>query len=219
VDSVFSLTSKSFRTPLGLVETDTDLVDRLRQAGSGREVAPDDFAHRAEHSIEIQLVFLQHVLPRPFRIVPILCGSFHRQIHTYARAAEIPGVREVTEVLKPLLGQDTGKTLVVAGVDLCHIGPKFGHPDSAADLEPEARLHDEATLQALLNRDPLALWAEARRVRGQFHVCGFSALACLLEILPECRGRRLAYDLWHEAPTQSAVSFAAMEFSTERVQS
>jgi len=56
-------------------------------------------------------------------------------------------------------------------------------------------------------------WKESERVRDQYHVCGFSALACLLEVLPECRGTVLDYEIWHEVPTQSAVSFASVVFT------
>ena len=75
-----------------------------------------------------------------------------------------------------------------------------------------AREHDQALLEALCRNDVGAFWAESRRVEDRFHVCGFSALACLLEILPPCHGTILHYDIWHEEATRSAVSFAALAF-------
>jgi hypothetical protein len=44
-------------------------------------------------------------------------------------------------------------------------------------------------------------------------VCGFSSLACLLEILPGTHGQVLHYEVWHEEPTRSAVSFASVAMS------
>ena len=60
-ESLFSLTKKDFETPLGLVQTDKSGIESLIRAGEGI-VAKNDFAHRSEHSIEFQLLFLQHLL-------------------------------------------------------------------------------------------------------------------------------------------------------------
>jgi AmmeMemoRadiSam system protein B len=209
---VFCLTSKDFRTPLGAVETDKEAVDALRRAG-GEVVAADDFPHRREHSIEFQVVFLQHVLKgHTFRIVPILCGSLVARPPERPEPSGEPGVKRVLEELRGIVSSPARDVLVVAGVDLSHIGPKFGHDRPAAAIEAESRAHDSALLDALCRRDAGAFRAESRRVEDRFNVCGFSALACLLEVLPECRGNVLHYDVWHEQATRSAVSFAAVVF-------
>jgi AmmeMemoRadiSam system protein B len=108
------------------------------------------------------------------------------------------------------LGPDV---LVVAGVDLSHVGPKFGHNLQASDLLPEAERHDRALLDALGRMDAVAFWEEAARVDDRFNVCGFSSMAFLLEILPRGRGWLLDYDIWREEPTRSAVSFAGLAFT------
>ena len=83
--NLFSVTRKHFETPLGTVETDrrfvAQLASKLKALPGGHELdlAADELAHRHEHSIEFQAVFLQYLLGdrRPFRIVPVLTGSFH----------------------------------------------------------------------------------------------------------------------------------------------
>ena len=80
----------------------------------------------------------------------------------------------------------------------------------AAERVLDARRHDHTLLRALEQGDILGFWDEARRVQDRFNVCGFSALACLLELFPGYTGRILDYDFWQEEPTQSAVSFAAV---------
>jgi AmmeMemoRadiSam system protein B len=107
-------------------------------------------------------------------------------------------------------GQDT---LIVAGVDFSHIGPKFGHDLPATAMENQARTHDQSLLEHLSMLDADGFWDESRSVRDRFNVCGLSALACLLEVLPQCRGEILHYEIWHEAPTRSAVSFASAVFT------
>jgi hypothetical protein len=209
---MFSLTEKDYETPFGCVSTDLDLVRELRQAG-GAAVSCDDFAHRSEHSIEFQVVFLQHLLTRKgFRIVPILCGSAQGCLAEYSRRAYREATAPFLERLMEFLTTGAGEVVLLAGVDLCHVGPKFGHEMPAAYLESQAKNHDKTLLEHLTRLDADGFWETSRSVNDCYNVCGFSALACLLEVVPPCRGVVLSYDMWHEAQTQSAVSFAAAAF-------
>src|SRR5207302_6654641 len=75
----FTLTRKNFKTPLGVVPTDQDYIDRLvRHYGDGL-FDGELQAHLPEHSIELEVVFLQwyYAGRRPIRIVPLVVGSFH----------------------------------------------------------------------------------------------------------------------------------------------
>jgi hypothetical protein len=69
----FGLTRKRFRTPLGESETDTRLVDWLAERG-GSAVEMEDYCHSFEHTVELQMIFLQHVLGANVKVLPILCG-------------------------------------------------------------------------------------------------------------------------------------------------
>ena len=89
-----------FATPLGEIELDREALDRLVQM-PGVEVS--DEAHRDEHSLEVQLPFLQTVLDR-FRLVPVVVGG--------ADAATVAAVIDV-------FGDDPA-TLVVVSSDLSH---------------------------------------------------------------------------------------------------
>jgi hypothetical protein len=101
----------------------------------------------------------------------------------------------------------------VAGVDFSHVGPKFGDDQPAIRITSESKSHDKALLTALATRDVEAFCAESLRVEDRYHVCGFSVLSMLLEILPkQAIGVELGHQVWHETPTQSAVSFAAAAF-------
>ena len=54
---------------------DVPLVDELVARG-GEAMVLEDYCHAVEHSIEFQVVFLQHVLGPDVRILPVLCGPF-----------------------------------------------------------------------------------------------------------------------------------------------
>lgn len=96
-----------FETPLGVVETDAGLTAGLAGTGAMIRSAPD--AHAQEHSIEIQLPFLQVVLGE-FTFVPVLMGDQSRSTCEALAGAIAPAVAD-------------GKTLVVASSDLSHYRP------------------------------------------------------------------------------------------------
>ena len=66
---VSTMTEGEWSTPLGDVPIDTDLAQEI--VDSSDLVDVEDEAHRNEHSIEVQLPFLQFIYPRRFKFVPI----------------------------------------------------------------------------------------------------------------------------------------------------
>ncbi|MFO8165838.1 MAG: AmmeMemoRadiSam system protein B [Thermodesulfobacteriota bacterium] len=208
---MLSLTTKTFETPLGSAETDEKAVMELMK--SGKDIlSENDFAHRDEHSIEFQLIFLQHILKDvSFKIIPILCGSLIGYLPEYNRRRYISIGHDFLTTLADFMQDDA--TIVIAGVDLSHVGPKFGHDMPASLIINESERHDRQLLQYLCQRDADGFWAESERLKDKYNVCGFSALACLLETLPLSYGHLLDYEVFKEEPTRSAVSFAAAVFT------
>lgn len=208
---MLSLTTKMFETPLGKVKTDKKIVGELMKAGKDI-LSEDDFAHRDEHSIEFQLIFLQHILRDvSFTIVPILCGSLIGYLPEYSRERYKSIGHDFLSTLADLLRDDS--TIVIAGVDLSHVGPKFGHDMPASLIINESERHDRQLLHCLCTMNADGFWSESKRIRDKYNVCGFSVLACLLETLPPSHGHLLDYEIFKEDPTRSAVSFAAAVFT------
>src|SRR5262249_44236493 len=73
----YTLTRKDFKTSLGIARTDQASIDRL-VAHYGDGLFDDEWVHLPEHSIELEVVFLQlwYEKRRPIRIVPLVVGSF-----------------------------------------------------------------------------------------------------------------------------------------------
>jgi len=210
-ERMFSLTTKTFETPLGRVEADEGTVRELMKAG-GDILSADDFVHRDEHSIEFQVIFLQHIFRgSSFVLVPVLCGSLLGSLPAYTREAYRSEGGRFLQVLADAAKDD--ETILVAGVDFSHVGQKFGHDMPASLIINESEKHDKALLHFLCDRDAHGFWEESIKVEDKFNVCGFSALACLLEVLPPSHGKLLAYETYREEPTKSAVSFAAVIFT------
>ena len=91
---------QAFATPLGAVRVDTAAVSRLCALPA---VVRSDAAHALEHSLEVQLPFLQHVAPAA-AIVPVVAGD--------ASPAEVAAVIEEL--------WDGAETLIVVSSDLSH---------------------------------------------------------------------------------------------------
>jgi AmmeMemoRadiSam system protein B len=216
LEHLFSLTDKTFVTPLGKVAADAEAVARLRAAG-GASVAPDDFAHRSEHSLEFQLLFLQRLFPmEEVPVIPLLCGSLEPFLLLGKKPGEDSSVASFVRQLGEWLADSRSRRIAVAGVDLSHVGPKFGDGDPARELEAHFRVSDGRVLDALEKGDADTLYETIAREGNQFNVCGFSALWTLLAALPGLKGKVLDYTVWHEEATRSAVSFAAVSFTRRR---
>jgi len=107
----FGLTRKPFTTPFGAAVTDTRLVDELARA-AGPAALVEDYCHAVEHSIEFQVVFLQHLYGPRVKILPILCGAFvegpgagrpPEASDTVARFIDALGTLAAREAERPLL--------------------------------------------------------------------------------------------------------------------
>ena len=131
----------------------------------------------------------------------------------YNRNAYLERVVHFLKELKQIINGAGKETYIVAGVDFSHIGPKFGHEAPAEYIASRAESHDRNLLKALSEMDADLFWEESIKAEDQYNVCGFPALACLLEIIPFCKGEVLDYQMWHEAATKSAVSFSAVLFT------
>ena len=211
-NDLFSITEKDFETPLGTIRNNRSLVQEIRESG-GNIFAENDFVHRSEHSIEFQTIFLKYLLgDLDFTIIPILCGSIQANVPEYTKEAYLEKAGPLLQKLRETIGNPAQETLLVAGVDFSHVGPKFGHEMPAQHMVNQSEAHDKNLLEHLVNLDADHFWEESRRVMDAFNVCGFSALACLLELLPESNGTLLDYEIWHEDATRSAVSFASVVF-------
>jgi hypothetical protein len=208
----FSITAKSFETPLGRVLSDRAAAEKLREAAPDA-LAADDFAHRSEHSLEFQLLFLQRIFRMEnIPILPVLCGSMEDLFARVGSPMDVPAIRAFIACLRDWLAAPPAGKLIVAGVDLSHVGPKFGDPEPATALEPSFRAFDEDLLASLEQGDAGRFYAAGANVGNRFRACGFSALWTLMALLPGVRGTVLDYCVWHEEPTRSAVSFTAAAF-------
>ena len=212
----FALTLKDFQTPLGIAPTDRQYVHRIASA-AGEEFFEDELVHRAEHSIEFQVVWLQHMLgrERPFSIVPILVGSFHDHLQRGIDPIEDPAVRRFVDALKAAEAASGKNVVYIGGIDLCHVGPEFGDPHPVqVDLQETVRTFDGKMLEHAAAVEPVRWFQTAADVTNRWRVCGLAATYTMLHALGPASGQLLRYHQAIDERRTCCVSFASMVFHT-----
>jgi AmmeMemoRadiSam system protein B len=210
----FGLTRKNFATPFGEAATDRRLVDWLAQrAGSAIEM--EDYCHSFEHTIEFQVVFLQHILGPNVRILPIMCGAFAHSLYEGGDPEKDDGVKAFLEALGELNDRESDRLFWVLGVDMAHMGARYGDRFPAEANSGEMTVvgvRDEARIARINAADAAGFWDLVRENRDDLKWCGSSPFYTFLKAVPKARGELLRYEQWN-IDEQSVVSFAGMAFS------
>jgi len=210
----FGLTRKPFLTPYGTAPTDTAIVDELENAGNGA-VMMEDYCHAVEHSIEFQVIFLQHLLGPEVRIVPILCGSFARSIYGSGMPEDQPGTARFFDALGNLAARQGDNLCWVLGIDMAHMGRRYGDQFQAlANTDEMVRVaeRDHLRIDSISGGDAQAFWDQVRENRDELKWCGSAPLYTFMKAMPQARGVLRRYQQWN-IDEQSVVSFAGMTFA------
>ena len=208
----FTVTLKPYETPLGPAEVDRDFFEVLRRRYP-HDLLASETAHRSEHSIEFQAVMLRRLLGgKPFTILPVLASFLHEAVWSGGAPEADPRVPRFMDALGDSLAASERRACVIAGVDLAHVGPRFGDAEAntPAFLERVAR-EDREMLEPVLATDPAGFFESVAADGDSRRICGLSPIYALLRALPGARGELLRYSQWPDR--QGAVSFCAATFS------
>ena len=210
----FGLTRKPYRTPYGDARTETDLVDRLA-AAAPEAVIMEDYCHATEHSIEFQVVFLQHLFGADIRILPILCGSYAHSIYAGGAPEDSESVKRFLNALHELAEEEAGRLFWVLGVDLAHMGQRYGDRFSAVAGRGkmiEVAERDRGRIERITSGDIDGFWNLVRERQDDLKWCGVTPFYTLMRAVPNARGHLLGYEQWNIDPA-SVVTFGALAFS------
>ncbi|MFH1858367.1 MAG: AmmeMemoRadiSam system protein B [Candidatus Omnitrophota bacterium] len=162
--SPISMTQAEYwRTPLGDVEVDDELASHLQRHAP--ELVVDETAHRFEHSIEVQLPFLQQ-LSKKTKIIPIILSWERAELYKQFG-------RHLAEAVSALQKE----VLVIASSDMTHY-----------ESHESAKEKDDYAIQAILSLDgdELGQRLRARRIS----MCGYApVMAALSYALQRGAGR------------------------------
>lgn len=209
--ALYILTRKSFRTPLGTMPVDPHLVEALARRYR-RSPFDEELVHKTEHSIEFQVVWLQHVLRgRRAILLPILCGSMDERVGDRASPLDVPEICDFVAALRDVVRESGLRACTVAGADLAHVGPQFGDefpltPQVMADVERA----DQALLAHVVHLNAEAFYDSLRADDNARHVCGGPPIYALLATTDATRCRLLDYRQATDYDAQRAVTFASL---------
>lgn len=209
----FGLTRKCFVTPYGKAVTDAGLVDELASK-AGDSVTMEDYCHSVEHSIEFQVLFLQHLYGPDIRILPVLCGAYAKSLYEGGRPEDDEGVKRFLGVLGEIAAREGKRLLWVLGIDMAHMGRRYGDRFAAraqcGEMEEVAR-RDQQRLERINAGDAAGFWELVQENHDDLKWCGSSPVYTFLRAVPQARGMLRRYEQWN-IDELSVVSFAGISF-------
>lgn len=196
---LFTLTRLDHDTPLGPVRTDRAAVDALVAELGEEALLADELCHRDEHSVELQLVMLAHVVARPFTVLPVLCSSITHLADPAAATAPF-----LAALARAIAGRSV---CFVAGADLAHVGPMYGDGCPPTPAELAALLEeDRRTMAHVARGDAEGFHREATRDDARRRLCGTAPIYAAMKA-SGARARLLHLGQWTDG--EDSVSFAA----------
>ena len=146
-------TCRWWKTPLGEVELDTALAGAIKRKSA--LVKDDNTSHQFEHSIEVQLPFLQYLF-KSFKIVPIV-----------ASGAGLADYREVGLAIAGAIKELGTKAVIVASSDMTHYEPAA-----------QAKKKDGEAIKAILDLDESRLLDKVESLG--ITMCGYAPVTIML---------------------------------------
>ena len=217
-ETLFHLTAKDFATPLGIAETDKEVVQKIATRYGTARSFRDEMLHRKEHSLELQLPFLLHRYKASMpKIVPILVGSFHQYFFEDRSPIEDPQVGDFVDALAEILRDYTDrgqKVLIFAGIDLAHVGLHFGDTVKVSDRGlPALESRDRLLLDSIMDGDEQKLFEHMAEDADSRRICGYPSMYTMFAAMRRAGwylgGKCLEYRQAVEPKNDCIVTFAS----------
>ncbi|PMP66951.1 MAG: AmmeMemoRadiSam system protein B [Thermodesulfobacterium geofontis] len=194
LDLPWSILTKDIATPFGVIKNDRGGLLYLTKSKQV-EVFPNHIAHKLEHSIEFQILFLHHILKDEFVVLPILVGPLI--IFFENKTKEL--LEKFISALSELFDE---RTYLVLGIDFCHLGPRYGDPFEVSEVHIQKVLEtDKKLLELTFNGTSEEFLNEAKNL-APMKICGLSCLY-LLNLLLNKMNAKGDYQIFY----QEAIPF------------
>lgn len=216
-ERMFHLSAKDFQSPLGVLPCRTEFVSRLASRYGMKRAFEDEFLHKQEHSLELQLPFISAVKPG-VAIVPILVGSFHRALGAGRGLSEFDEYESFVGALVETIREeerDGRKVCFIAGVDMAHVGRVFGDDwDLSKERMEVIATRDAHYLDAIVTHDHARIFAHIAEDMDARRICGFPTMYTVLDALArlgiQLRCEMRTYDQAVDYQGGCAVTFAGL---------
>lgn len=162
--SKISLSIEDFDTPLGLVESNILLIEKIMQKASGLDIEVNEPSHKYEHSIEVQLPFLQSI-NKNFNIIPIIL-----------RDLSLKEIKSFSGILADIIKEDK-KIFVLASSDFTHYGESYSFLPFSENIRENLYKLDNKIIDKILKLQTDKFIDEA----GESTVCGKDSISVCME--------------------------------------
>ncbi len=177
LDEPFSLLTKDMYTPFGIVKNDKGGAFFLINS-KNLELYPDHIAHKLEHSIEFQTLFLNYYLEDGFVVLPFLVGPMD-----YVKEDK----KIVDDLVDGIFELIDENTYIVAGIDYCHLGLRYGDPFPVSFEDKQNALKTDRELTHLALSGKFEEIEKRSEELKNFKICGYSTLYLLAKIVDKLK--------------------------------
>ena len=209
----FIFSSKDFDLTNGTVKSDKNAISLIKEQTVHDEIFGTSFhdrAHRIENSIELPLLFLNHIWKQDVEIIPVVISGFDELF--YAKDGFLAHQIEAFSYLLSQQFNDDDTFFLISG-DLAHFGKKFGDSEPASKLMDDVRTFDDSFMQAASLNDTNKLLRIIGDDYDPFRICGFPPIYTFLNAFPDLTGKILHHQIWDEKERESAVSIGSVIFT------
>jgi MEMO1 family protein len=205
-DRIWSISLKDFSTPIEVVPNSAELGDLIRSDPLLKHYI-DEWPHRNEHSIELQLPLIQFILQHRFEILPILTGSMHEYVNGDKDIENDTELTDMVESFRTILHRWGKPYMIISGADLAHIGAQFGDGDILDTLTlAQSEAKDREVLKCIADVDAESFFNVIRGEGDRRRTCGLTPIYFQLKLLEGSTCEIVKYEQWTDC--KSSVSFA-----------
>jgi len=176
-----SFSIDDFDTPLGSVESDIELIEKimLRAKRDKIDISVSEEAHKYEHSIEVQIPFLQSV-QKNFKIVPMLVKDLN-----------LIELKKFGKLISDIIKNEKKNIFVIASSDFTHYGRAYGFLPFTENVRENLYELDDKAIQSILKLDADEFYVISRKTT----ICGSQAILSLIETAKNLKltGEKLCY--------------------------
>lgn len=213
----FHLTKKDFNSPLGTLKCDKHFITSIAEKHGIERSFENEFLHKNEHSLELQLPFLKRQITIP-KIAPILVGSFYKFLQSKVNPQDDEEYESFINALCESVENKRaeGNSLCfIAGVDMAHIGQEFGDSKRLSpEFLVEVKHQDQIYLDTILSQDKQSLFEHIKHDNDARRICGFPTMYTILDIMDrlniKCESQVFDYNQAVNYERDCAVSFASI---------
>ncbi|MEM7228686.1 MAG: AmmeMemoRadiSam system protein B, partial [Planctomycetota bacterium] len=202
------LSEYGFATPLGISAVDQLVVEKLKER-HGKALTIDSLDHVGEHSIELQLPWMQHCFGTDVPIVAALVPSpLAEPIEDNDdRVAASTFIKDLNDIVAEV----GGTTFFIASSDLSHVGPQFGEPRPVDDQRRfDVERHDREMMAKFIEGDAEAFVEAFKWNQNPTGWCSIGNMAATLNLAQPGTIELIDYRQVSDEAGNVMVSSAAM---------